>query len=358
LAFAAPAMGDPAHAATPAAPSLVPRAGLTLDPKPFAFMAGRWMQEDAEGYSEEHWSDARGDTIMGVFRMQSPDGRTTMLELLSISQEAEGILLRLRHHSGDMVPWKSEASALELKYAADKSSLSCAVFESDGDRSGMLRGVEYRAAGADTLDIAVLFKQPPDKPAREDLRFSLKRHGASAPKPAAAGAIEEAKSLSREQARAAFERFKGLDGSWEGKSTKGWTDRVAYKSIAGGSCVMQTSFDSHPNEMMATMIHLDGERLLLTHYCMAKNQPRLVATGMSDDGTVVTFSFLDGTNLGPEGRNRGHMDKVVFTFESANSFTSRWTWYQDGKESWMEKIEHRRVPDRATIPGALRDLAP
>jgi hypothetical protein len=143
-----------------------------------------------------------------------------------------------------------------------------------------------------------------------------------------------------EQANAAFEKLKTLEGKWEGKSTKGWTERVEYDAIAGGSVLMERSFGAHPNEWMATMIHLDGDRLLLTHYCIAKNQPRLVATQVSDDLTKITFEFLDATNL--KGRDQGHMDKVVFEFNGKDRFTSQWTWYQKGKESWMEKIEHRR----------------
>lgn len=140
---------------------------------------------------------------------------------------------------------------------------------------------------------------------------------------------------------AIYEKLKALEGAWEGASTKGWKERIRYATIAGGSCVMETSFDAHPSEMMVTMFHPDGARLLLTHYCAAKNQPRLIASDIADDLGSVTFTFMDGTNL--PSRDKGHMDKVVFRFESADRFTSRWTWYQDGKESWMEEIVHTRV---------------
>ncbi len=92
---------------------------------------------------------------------------------------------------------------------------------------------------------------------------------------------------------------------------------------------------------MMTMYHLDGERLMLTHYCVAKNQPRLVATSFGDGGKTVTFSFIDGGNL--PSRDRGHMDKAVFRFIDDNHTTSQWTWYQDGRERWMEEIQLERV---------------
>lgn len=76
---------------------------------------------------------------------------------------------------------------------------------------------------------------------------------------------------------------------------------------------METSFDAHPDETMVTMFHLDGDRLLLTHHCVAKNQPRLVATSIDETAAEVIFEFLDATGI--ESRDRGHMDKVVWHFD-------------------------------------------
>jgi hypothetical protein len=150
-------------------------------------------------------------------------------------------------------------------------------------------------------------------------------------------------SSAAEAARAAFERFQSMTGVWEGKSTKGWEETLRYQTIAGGSAVLETSFEAHPGETMATVFHMDGERLLLTHYCVAKNQPRLEATAFEDGGRTVVFTFRDGTNL--PSRDRGHMDKAVFRFEAPDRVTSRWTWYENGKETWFEEIVQTRRPN-------------
>ena len=89
------------------------------------------------------------------------------------------------------------------------------------------------------------------------------------------------------------------------------------------------------------MFHMDGDRLLLTHYCVAGNQPRLVLSSVEEGGRLITFMFLDGTNL--PSRDKGHMDKVVLRLVDDGHFTEQWTWYQGGKEQWMEKIEQRRL---------------
>jgi hypothetical protein len=143
-----------------------------------------------------------------------------------------------------------------------------------------------------------------------------------------------------DEARAAFERFEALEGAWLGKSTRGWTEQLSFRVIAGGSVVMQTSFDAHPGETMATMFYLNSGALDLTHYCVSKTQPHLRATAFEDGGRVVTFTFLDGGNL--PSREKGHMDKAVFRFEDHDHVSSRWTWYQGGEERWMEDIRLAR----------------
>jgi hypothetical protein len=141
--------------------------------------------------------------------------------------------------------------------------------------------------------------------------------------------------------RAAFERLKMFEGKWVGRSTKGWQDTVVYKVIAQGSVVQENSFESNPKASMVTMYYLDGNRLLLTHYCVSKTQPRLQATVFENNGRRVTFTFLDGTSM--PSRDTGHMDKVRFNFVDVRSFTTQWTWYQKGNERWLEEIRYERI---------------
>ena len=141
---------------------------------------------------------------------------------------------------------------------------------------------------------------------------------------------------------AAFENLKALAGQWEGQSTKGWTEVLDIDVIAAGTCVLETSRFAHGDgDGMATMFHLDGPHLMLTHYCMAKNQPRLRAAEISDDGKQILFTFLDGTNLA--SRDVGHMDKVKIQFQDSDHFRSQWTFYANGQEKWMEEIVCTRV---------------
>ncbi len=145
-------------------------------------------------------------------------------------------------------------------------------------------------------------------------------------------------------AELAFERFKAMEGTWTGAAADGRKITNTFEVIAAGSVVMQSSnFDAHPGQKMVTMFRLDLGRLILTHYCVAKNQPRLAATVYSEGGRKVTFTFDSGTNL--VDRNQGHMDKAEYEFTDDDTYKARWTWYQDGKETWMESFTLRRRKD-------------
>ena len=142
---------------------------------------------------------------------------------------------------------------------------------------------------------------------------------------------------------AGFERFAGLAGEWEGTSTKGWRGanplpghREGLRRSRDFAGRPSRRDDGHP------LFARQGEDFELRHYCVAGNQPHLRATEFEEEGRRVTFTFVDGGNLA--SRDRGHMDKAVFLFEDADHVTSRWTWYQEGKERWLEEIRLVRKP--------------
>lgn len=127
----------------------------------------------------------------------------------------------------------------------------------------------------------------------------------------------------------AFAAIKTMPGMWEGKMPDGHPVQVSFKVTAGGSAVMSEILGHGPEDMIS-MIHLDGpNRLLITHYCGAGNQPRMQAS-VSPDGKTIAFNFLDATNLAtPEA---GHMQKMVLTLLDENHHTEEWTYTDHGKE--------------------------
>jgi hypothetical protein len=136
--------------------------------------------------------------------------------------------------------------------------------------------------------------------------------------------------LAQTTAQKSFDQLKSLTGSWEGKNSEGKPLRVSFRDTAGGSALM-SEIMGEGHENMISMIHLDGpNRLLMTHYCGAGNQPRMTAS-TSPDGKTISFDFFDATNLATP--DAGHMQRVVFTIVDANHHTEDWTFAAgQGKE--------------------------
>lgn len=123
-----------------------------------------------------------------------------------------------------------------------------------------------------------------------------------------------------------FDMLKGLEGNWAGKNQQGQTIEVSFRMTAGGSALM-SEIHGHGPENMITMFHMDGDRLLMTHYCGAGNQPRMKV--ISSDAKSVSFEFFDGTNIGP---GDGHMQQVTFTEPDADHHVEEWVFLDHGKE--------------------------
>jgi hypothetical protein len=127
-------------------------------------------------------------------------------------------------------------------------------------------------------------------------------------------------------AHKSFDLLKGMEGRWAGKNQQGEPLEVTFRMTAGGSALM-SEIHGHGPENMVTMFHMDGDRLLLTHYCGAGNQPRMKV--VAADAKSVSFEFVDGTNIGP---GDGHMQQVTFTEPDADHHIEEWVFLDHGKQ--------------------------
>jgi hypothetical protein len=132
--------------------------------------------------------------------------------------------------------------------------------------------------------------------------------------------------MAETDAHKSFDLLKSMEGNWTGKNQQGESVQVTFRSTAGGSALM-SEIHGHGPEDMVTMFHMDGDRLLMTHYCGAGNQPRMKV--ISSDTKSVSFEFVDGTNIGP---GDGHMQHVTFTEPDADHHVEEWVFLDHGKE--------------------------
>jgi hypothetical protein len=123
-----------------------------------------------------------------------------------------------------------------------------------------------------------------------------------------------------------FHQLAGLEGKWVGKNAQGQAIEVSFRMTAGGSALM-SEIHGHGPENMITMFHMDGDRLMVTHYCGAGNQPRMKA--VAADAKSISFEFFDGTNIAP---GAGHMQRLSLLLPDADHHTEEWVFLDHGKE--------------------------
>jgi hypothetical protein len=138
-------------------------------------------------------------------------------------------------------------------------------------------------------------------------------------------------------AQRALEKFKSLVGTWNGKTVKGDPVEDTYRLTAGGTAVMGE--DKMGSEEMLSLFYVDGDRLLMTHFCPSGNQPRMQAT-VSPDLKTISFDFLDATNL--PNPQAGHMHHAIYIFADADHYSQEWTWLQDGKSTAFRSEMQRK----------------
>lgn len=142
-------------------------------------------------------------------------------------------------------------------------------------------------------------------------------------------------------AKAAFDRLRGLAGEWQAKTDKG-NMHVTYEVISAGSAVVEREVIERM--AMETIYYLDGSRLLLTHYCMLGNQPRMEARSYNPETGELKFEFLDITNLA--NSDAPHMRNATFHFVDADHLTGEWQFFQSGKLERTDTIELTRMRSR------------
>ncbi len=133
----------------------------------------------------------------------------------------------------------------------------------------------------------------------------------------------------KSETQKSFDKLKTLEGTWEGHVTgvpeardvEGKLAKVSFRVTSMGNALMHEMRVGERADDPITMLYMEGDRLLLTHYCDAGNRPRMVGK-VSPDGKTVEFDFLDVAG----GTEHGHMHRAVFTIIDANHHTEDWTY--------------------------------
>lgn len=144
-------------------------------------------------------------------------------------------------------------------------------------------------------------------------------------------------SGSQSDAQKAFEKLKTLAGSWQG-NYMGMSVQMTIRVTSTGNAILHEMTSSARPDDPITMIYVDGDRLLLTHYCDAGNRPRMEGK-ISPDGKSVEFSFVDVAG----STERGLMNHAVFTLIDADHHGEEWTYMMPGNKPLRATGELQRT---------------
>ena len=145
-------------------------------------------------------------------------------------------------------------------------------------------------------------------------------------------------TFAQSDAQKSFDKLKTLAGSWQG-SYEGKPMQATLRVTSMGNAIEHEMKGDGPDDPI-TMFYLDGDRLLLTHYCDAGNRPRM-AGKLSPDGKTLEFDLVDVGNY--SSTQAGHMQHAVFNIIDANHHTEEWTFFLEGKPPMIAHLDLKRT---------------
>lgn len=151
--------------------------------------------------------------------------------------------------------------------------------------------------------------------------------------------VISAQEVPKPKSNAGFDQLKSLSGEWEGVNADGKPVHAEYQVVSNGTALMERLHPMADMEMV-TMYSPDGQRVAVTHYCEAGNQPQMQTESLSGPTQKFTFNFVRATNL--DGPGSGHMGKLVVTVQDHDHFTQEWTWLEGGKPAHIEVFHFTR----------------
>jgi len=125
----------------------------------------------------------------------------------------------------------------------------------------------------------------------------------------------------------AFDRLASLKGEWKGE-INGVDTTLIYTLTANGSALMEECRPGKGPEMI-TIFTIDGDHLIATHYCSAKNQPQMATSTISDAQKPLAFSLVRVTGL--KSADDWHNTGLSVIQEDNDHLTQEWSYQFKGK---------------------------
>jgi len=119
-----------------------------------------------------------------------------------------------------------------------------------------------------------------------------------------------------------FAPVKALAGTWRVEAAE-HPSEIRFEVSSNGSVVRETMFPGTENEM-TNMYALDGNSLVMTHYCAGGNQPRMRARAL--EGNRLVFEADGVSDL--QASEDHYMGAITLVFVDADQLEQRWVSYE------------------------------
>jgi hypothetical protein len=127
----------------------------------------------------------------------------------------------------------------------------------------------------------------------------------------------------------AFDAMKSLAGDWtavlDGKQTLSGTVRL----LSNGTAVEESFTNDAQHMQMVSVYTPDGDKLAMTHFCDAGNQPRMETPALKHGDNEFAFHMTGVGNL--TSAKEGHMVALTLRVEDRDHYSEVWTWSEAGK---------------------------
>lgn len=157
---------------------------------------------------------------------------------------------------------------------------------------------------------------------------------------AVSGFAADARPVPATNAAAAFARLKGLVGTWQADTNMGKL-QLTYELVSNGNVLLERVNDASQHHNMVTAYYVDGDTLVLTHYCELGNQPHMVARRIDLDSGEIVFDFAGAGNL--SSSDAPHMHAATFRLVDGDHFTGAWTMFENNKPKLTVTAQYARV---------------
>jgi hypothetical protein len=125
------------------------------------WLSGTWHGSGLGGTVEEIYSEPQDGVMMGMFRFLSK-GKTVFYELITVAEEKESLIIRLKHFNRDLSGWEEKDKTVDFRFV--KREKNRYYFE----------GMTFEAIDQQNLNIYLAIRQKDGTVREEIFRYRKK----------------------------------------------------------------------------------------------------------------------------------------------------------------------------------------